>query len=123
MLTRCVLAALGLLLLTGCDEVNEAVDQVNTVASKASVCTEALGLANLNPNVDPEQVIAQAEEKANRLQELASQVAEQDVKQTLLTMADGYLELERQRLDNLSAFSQWLQRNLNNLEQLRQACL
>ncbi|MFC4002610.1 hypothetical protein ACFS2C_03850 [Prauserella oleivorans] len=120
---RCAPAALGLLLLTGCSEVNEAVDGVNAAAGKASVCSEALGLAQLNPNADPEQVKASAEEKANRLRELAGQVAEQDVRQTLQTMADGYVELEQQRVDNLRNFNTWLQRNLQNLERLRQACL
>ncbi|PXY34336.1 hypothetical protein DI005_03860 [Prauserella sp. PE36] len=123
MLKRCAPVALGLLLLTGCSEVNEAVDQVNSATSKASVCSQALGIVDLNPNVDPQEVQARAEEKANQLQDLANQVAEQDVKQTLGAMADGYLELEQQKLDNMNAFNQWLQRNLNNLEQLRQACL
>ncbi|MBK1785049.1 hypothetical protein [Prauserella cavernicola] len=123
MLKRCAPVALGLLLLAGCSEVNEAVDGVNNATNKASVCGQALGIADLNPNVDPEQVQANAEEKAGELRDLAGQVAEQDVKQTLGAMADGYLEFEQRKLDNLSAFNEWLQRNLENLDQLRQACL
>ncbi|EHR53233.1 hypothetical protein SacmaDRAFT_5065 [Saccharomonospora marina XMU15] len=123
---RSAVAALGLVAIvsvTGCSEVNEAVNQVDNASSKAQVCTEALGLVNLNPNVDPEQVQAGAEEKANRLRELGNQVADQSVRETLSRMADGYQELGQQQLDNLQAFDDWLSRNLRNLEQLRQACL
>ncbi|MEU3272662.1 hypothetical protein ABZ639_17625 [Saccharomonospora sp. NPDC006951] len=117
------LAALGVLLLAGCSEVNSAVDQANRLGDKAGVCTEALGLADLNPNMDPEQVRAGAEEKAQRLRELGNEVAEQDLQQTLFRMSDAYLEFEQRKLDHLSGFNEWLQRNLENLKQLRDACL
>lgn len=124
MRTWSALAALGAMavLATGCAEVNDAADQVNSAAGKASVCAEALGVADLNPNVDPEQVRADAEQKANRLRELGEQATQQDLRQTLFAMADGYLELEQGKLDHLNGFNQWLQQNLRNLEQLRQAC-
>lgn len=124
---RSALAALGpmavlAMLMTGCEEVNDAADQVNSAASKANVCAEALGVVNLNPNVDPEQVRAEAEEKANRLRELGERAAQQDLRETLFAMSDGYLELEQRKLDHLNGFNEWLQQNLRNLEQLRQAC-
>lgn len=123
---RSALAALGVMAIvsvTGCSEVNEAVDQVDNASTKAQVCSQALGVVDLNPNVDPEQVRAEAEEKANRLRELGNQVADQSVRDTLSQLADGYENLEQQAPDNLNAFNDWLRRNLQSLEQLRQACL
>ncbi len=113
---------LGVLLLAGCSEVNSAVDQANDAADKASVCTKALGLADLNPNVDPQKLQAGAEEKANKLRELGQQAVDQDVKQTLLSMADSYAELEQKQADQLGNINEWIQRNTQQLDQLRQAC-
>lgn len=118
-----VVAALGGLLLAGCDQVNEAVNKADAATDKASVCTEALGLAELNPNVAPQQVQAKAQEKADRLRELGQQVAEQDVKQTLFAMADSYVEIEQRQAGALGNFNEWLQRNSRQLDQLRKACL
>ncbi|WP_199429949.1 hypothetical protein [Qaidamihabitans albus] len=122
MLKRSAPAVLGVLLLAGCSEVNSAVDQANDAADKASVCTKALGLADLNPNVDPQKLQAGAEEKANKLRELGQQAVDQDVKQTLLSMADSYAELEQKQADQLGNINEWIQRNTQQLDQLRQAC-
>ncbi|NIJ10008.1 hypothetical protein FHU38_000352 [Saccharomonospora amisosensis] len=123
---RSAVAALGLVAIvsvTGCSEVNEAVNQVDNASSKAQVCSEAVGLVNLNPNIDPEQVRAGAEEKANRLRELGNQVADQSVQDSLSQLADGYLELEQQKVVTPESFNDWLRSNLQTLDQLRQACL
>jgi hypothetical protein len=117
------LAVLGVIVLSGCSEVGSAIEQGDQAASKARVCGEALGLVDLNPNVDPEKLRAKAEEKANRLRELGNEVADQTVRENLFAIADGYLELEQRKLDNLDAFHGWLQRNLSRLDKLRQACL
>ncbi|AXB45740.1 hypothetical protein [Amycolatopsis albispora] len=116
------IAVLGLVL-AGCDEVSQAVDQANNATSKAAACTEALGIANFDPNVNPEQLQAEAGEKATKLRELGNQVAEQDVQQTLFAMADSYVELEQRKTDQLGNVNDWLQRSLTNLEQLQKACL
>ncbi|GHF75192.1 hypothetical protein FHX82_002241 [Amycolatopsis bartoniae] len=109
------LAVLGLLLV--------ACDQVSATTDKASVCAEALGLSNLNPNLDPEQLAAQAQQKADRLRELAGQVADQDLKQNLFTIADSYVALEQRKAQHLGDLNDWVQRNANNLSALRAACL
>ncbi|WP_028661533.1 hypothetical protein [Saccharomonospora saliphila] len=116
-----VLSVAGLT--TGCGEVNDAVEQVNSATDKASACSEALGIVDLNPNIDPEQVAANAGEKAERLRALGNEVADQTVQENLYDLADGYLELERRKLDHLDDFNGWLHDNLTRLDQLRQACL
>ncbi|HVW40684.1 MAG TPA: hypothetical protein VHC18_04975 [Amycolatopsis sp.] len=108
-------AALGLLL-ASCDQVADATD-------KASACTEALGLADINPNLSADDLAKQAKQKADRLRELANQVADADLKQNLSTMADSYLALEQRKLDHLSDLSDWIRQNAHNLASLRSACL
>ncbi|HJQ47642.1 MAG TPA: hypothetical protein VJ870_15195 [Amycolatopsis sp.] len=104
------------LLLTSCDQATSAMD-------KASACTEALGLANINPNLDASELAAQAQQKADRLRALANQVSDQDLKQNLFTIANSYLSLEQRKLDHLSNFNDWIQQNATNLGNLRAACL
>lgn len=116
-------AALGMLLLAGCSEVAEVSESVGGAADKASVCGQALGLVNLNPNIDLQQVQDEAADKAQRLRGLADQAAEQDLKQNLTALADGYVELEQRRVDRISDFNQWLQQNLSKLDKLRNACM
>jgi len=116
------LAGLGLLV-TACDQVDSAVTDANNATDKASACAEALGLTNINPNLNPDDLAAQAKEKSDRLRELANQVGDQDLKQNLLTMADSYVELEQRKAENLSNVNDWIQRNAANLSNLRAACL
>jgi hypothetical protein len=117
------LAALALLL-TGCSQVDSVVDQANTVQDKAGTCAEALGLANFDPTaLDPDKVRAEAKKKADRLRELGGQVADGDVKESLYTMADSYVALEKQRIDRLGDLSGWIQRHVDNVDNLRKVCL
>ncbi|SFB61242.1 hypothetical protein SAMN05216266_12763 [Amycolatopsis marina] len=120
-------AALAAVLpLAGCtDEINSAVEKADGVAGKAGACTEALGIAtSFNPeSLDPQQVREQAEEKAKRLQELGNNAADANVRETLLTMADGYVELERKQAEGLGNLTDWVRRNTENIERLRQVCL
>ncbi|TNC22900.1 hypothetical protein [Amycolatopsis alkalitolerans] len=109
-------AAVVALSLTACDQVGSASD-------KASACGEALGLANLNPNLDPAQLAAQATDKANRLRELANKVSDSDLKQNLLTIADSYVSLEQRKAGGLSNLNDWVQRNADNVGKLKAACL
>ncbi|WP_024875471.1 hypothetical protein [Saccharomonospora piscinae] len=118
----CTAVVLSGFVLAGCDEVNSAVEGVESAGDKAAVCTEALQIIDINPNVSPEDVAARAEEKANELRELGNQVADQTVQDTLFDMANGYLELEERKLDHMNNFSGWLERNLQHLDELRQAC-
>ncbi|TCP54204.1 hypothetical protein EV191_103247 [Tamaricihabitans halophyticus] len=114
-------AALGVLLV-GCSEVTETVDQVENAGDKASACTKALGIVDLNPNIDPQQAAEQAGTKATELRELAEQTANTEVQQTLNTMAESYATLDQRAGEQLSNFDSWLQQSLANLENLRKAC-
>ncbi|WP_197321797.1 hypothetical protein [Saccharomonospora sp. NB11] len=120
--TAAVVAVLAGVMLAGCDEVTSAVEGVESAGDKAKVCTEALRIIDLNVDVSPESVAAGAEEKARELRELAEQVADQPVRDTLFDLANGYLELEQRKYEHLGNFSAWLERNLDNLGELREAC-
>ncbi|MGH2952177.1 MAG: hypothetical protein ACRDKX_09050 [Solirubrobacterales bacterium] len=106
----------------GCAEVDSAVDQANSATDKATVCAEALGLADLDPLVDPDRLRARAEDKERRLRELADSVADHDVKSSLLTMADSYVEVQQERFEDLSIVAAWARRNAEHVDALRKAC-
>jgi hypothetical protein len=111
-----------LLALAGCDEVDSAVDQASSATDRAKVCAEALGLTDLNPLVDPERLAQRAEDKERRLRELADNVADQDVKSSLLTMADSYVEVQKEHFDDLTVVAAWAKRNADHIDALRAAC-
>jgi hypothetical protein len=120
---RGTIVAVAVVLATpGCTQVDEAVGQVDSATDKASVCAEALGLADLDPLADPERFQARAEDKARRLRELAANVSDQDLKSSLLTMADSYVEVQKERIDDLSVIANWAKRNVDRLDALRAAC-
>lgn len=110
------------LAVTGCTQVHNVADRADAARDVASVCAEALGLADLNPLVDPERVKARAADKERRLRELAANVADKDVKSSLLTMADSYVEVQRERFDDLTVVARWAKRNAQDLAALRAAC-
>jgi hypothetical protein len=112
----------AVLSLAGCSEVNSAVDEANVATDKASVCAEALGLADLNPLVDPEKLRQRADDKERRLRELADSVSDQDVQASLLTMADSYVEVQKERFEDLSVVTAWAKRNAEHIDALRDAC-
>lgn len=120
--TTAALLAAAALLLSGCAQVGDAVDQGNRTADKVAACTEALGLADLNPLVDPAKLQARAESKEKRLRELAGNVADQDVKNALLGMADSYVEVQSERIEDAGVVTQWVRRNVGKLDALRAAC-
>jgi hypothetical protein len=112
----------AVVLLTGCARAGDAVQQASAAKDRASVCAEALGLADLNPLVDPERLKARAADKERRLRDLAGSIADGDVKQSLLTMADSYIEVQRERFDDLTVVAAWAKRNADHLDALRKAC-
>lgn len=118
----CVAVVLSGLVLAGCDEVTSAVRGAESVGDKAAVCAEALQIIDLSEDISPEQVAAEAQEKGRQLLDLGSRVMDQTVKDTLFDIANGYLDLEERKIDHLRNFSGWLERNLDNLDKLRQAC-
>ncbi|MET9265565.1 hypothetical protein [Amycolatopsis sp. NPDC004079] len=109
-------------LLAGCDQVDSAVNQTNSAVDKVSTCTEALGLADLNPLVDGEKLKARAQDKERRLRELAANVKEEDVKNALLGMADSYVQVQKEHLEDAGVIARWTKRNLEKLDGLRKAC-
>ncbi|MGW7530942.1 hypothetical protein [Amycolatopsis sp. NPDC054798] len=109
-------------LLAGCDQVDSAVNQANSAVDKVSACSEALGLADLNPLVDGEKLKARAQDKERRLRELASNVQEEDVKKALLGMADSYVQVQKEHLEDAGVIARWTKRNLERLDGLRKAC-
>lgn len=119
--TVALLAAAGLLL-AGCDQVGQAVDQGSKTADKVSACSEALGLADLNPLVDPAKLKERAADKERRLRELAGSVEDQDVKNALLGMAGSYVEVQKERIEDAGVVARWVQRNVKKLDALRTAC-
>jgi riboflavin synthase len=119
--TAALLAAAALLL-SGCDQVSDAVDQGSKTADKVGACAEALGLADLNPLVDPQKLKERAEDKEQRLRELAGNVADQDVKNALLGMADSYVEVQKERIEDAGVVAKWAKRNVAKLDALRTAC-
>jgi hypothetical protein len=96
--------------------------QAGSTVNKASVCAEALGLADLNPLVDPDKLKARAADKERRLRELADSVSDRDVKNSLLTMADSYVEVQRERFEDLGVVTAWAKRNAERIDSLRTAC-
>ncbi|MGB3438978.1 MAG: hypothetical protein WBA97_09525 [Actinophytocola sp.] len=112
----------SLLVVAGCAEVGSAMDDANAVADQASVCAEALGLADLNPLIDKERLQARAEDKERRLRELAGDVADEDIKASLLGLADSYVQVQKERLDDAGVVARWVQRNTERLDALRVAC-
>jgi hypothetical protein len=119
--TAALLAAAALLL-SGCDEVGNAVDQGSKTADKVGACAEALGLADLNPLVDPAKLKARAEDKERRLRELAGNIQDEDVKNALLGMADSYVQVQKERIEDAGVVTKWVQRNVEKIDALRAAC-
>jgi hypothetical protein len=113
---------LAVLTLSACEQVDSAVDGASAVADKASVCGEALGLADLNPLVDPDRLRQRAADKERRLRELAENVTDEDVKASLLGMADSYLQVQKERLEDAGVVARWVRRNTERLDALREAC-
>lgn len=108
--------------LSACAQVDSAVDEANSFADKASVCAEALGLADLNPLVDADRLRQRAEDMEQRLRALAENVADEDVKASLLGLADSYVQVQKEHLEDAGVVARWVKRNTERLDALRKAC-
>lgn len=102
-------------MLTGCAEAAETAD-------RASACAQALGLANLNPNLSADELADQAQQKAEDLRNLGNRVADRTLQQNLFAIADSYVALEQRKTQGISDVNDWIQTNTANLARLRQAC-
>ncbi len=114
-----LMAAAGLAL-ASCSEVTNAVDQTNQAANKVSACAEALSLTDLNP--DPATIKERAADKEKRLRELATSVGEQNVATALTGMADSYLQVQKENIQDAGKIADWTKRNLDQVEALRKVC-
>src|SRR2546423_2996962 len=92
------LSAIGLL--TACD-------QAKALGDKASVCADALGLATLVPDTDPEKTRQEAIDKAGKLKGLAANAHDGDVKSAFTTLANEYVAVSKRRADDLRNFAGW----------------
>ncbi|WP_027928364.1 hypothetical protein [Amycolatopsis benzoatilytica] len=119
--TAAVFVAAGVLL-TGCQEVDSAVGKAGEAKDKASACVEALGLSDLNPLVDADKLKARAHDKEQRLRQLATDVKDENVKNALLGMADSYVQVQKERIEDAGVVARWTKRNLEKLDALRKAC-
>src|SRR5262245_12992147 len=117
----CVVLA-AVLSLSACDQVDSAVDEASAVADRASVCAEALGLAGLNPLGEPERLKERAADKERRLREPAGNVADEDVKASLLGVADSYLQVQKEHIEDAGVVARWVKNNTERLDALRKAC-
>jgi len=110
------------LLLAGCQQVDNAVGKANEATDKVTACVEALGLADLNPLADQEKLKARAHDKEQRLRALANDVKDQNVKNALVGMADSYLQVQKERIEDAGVISRWAKKNLEKLDALRKVC-
>jgi hypothetical protein len=100
-----------------------ACDQAKALGDKASICADALGLATLIPDTDPEKTRQLALQKADRLKKLASSAQEQDVKGALTTLADEYVDVSKRQANELRNFAGWAGDLYRNQENVRKICL
>jgi hypothetical protein len=113
---RLLTLALVLGLVSGCE-------QAKALGDKASICADALGLATLVPDADPEKTRQLALRKADQLKKLAASAQEQDVKGALTTLADEYVDVSKRQASELRNFAGWAGDLYRNQESVRKVCL
>ncbi len=119
-----VLAATALLGgLTACQSVREATSAASSATDKASICLEALQLANFSPSSqNVEQTAEEAKKTADDLTALAGKTADTTLQDALNGMATKVNELSVPDLSPQNVAS-WAQSKLDAVNALTQACL
>jgi hypothetical protein len=121
MLRRLILPALlafGALGVSACDALNTASDTLD----QAEVCTKALQAAGFNPDLsNPEQAVADAQQRAQELRDLANQTTDADIKRELNETADQLGQLGPEDLTP-TGLTTWTQQKLDTYNQLQAAC-
>ena len=108
----------GLLMLTGCDAINEA----SSTLDKAEVCTKALSAAGFSPDLsNPAGAVEEAQRKAEELRGLADQTSDADLQRELRETADQIGSLEQSDVSPADVVG-WSNRKLEQVTQLTQAC-
>lgn len=120
-----LLLASGGVLAACSNDVENVVDDAREVKDRATACTEALGIAtSWRPaDLDPDQLVDQAQQKAGQLRDVAERVGEDPLRESLFGLADLYVEVKRHEVDGLAGVNDWVQRNAEHLDDLRHLCL
>ncbi|OLR90539.1 bacteriophage spanin2 family protein [Actinokineospora bangkokensis] len=108
---------------SGCDSVREATGAASSATDKASICLEALKLANFTPSEqDLEQTASDAKRRSDELRALADRAADTTLRDALTAMSDKVSELDTSDLDP-GKVTDWVGRKVDALNALTQACL
>jgi hypothetical protein len=112
------LLAFGALGATACDALTTASDTLD----KAEACTKALEAAGFNPDLsNPEQAVADAQQRSQELRDLANQTTDADIKRELNETADQLGQLGPEDLTPAGSVA-WAQQKLDAYNQLQAAC-
>jgi hypothetical protein len=112
------LLAFGTIGVSACDAINTASDTLG----KAEACTKALQAAGFNPDLsNPDQAVADAQQRAQELRDVANQTTDADVKRELNETADQFSQLGPEDLTPTGSVA-WTQRKLDQFNQLQAAC-
>lgn len=112
------LLAFGAIGVSACDALNTASETLG----KAEACTRALQAAGFNPDLsNPDQAVADAQQRSQELRDLANQTTDADVKRELNEMADQFSQLGPEDLTPAGSVA-WAQQKLETYNQLQAAC-
>ncbi|WP_447004405.1 bacteriophage spanin2 family protein [Saccharothrix isguenensis] len=121
-----IMLALGLIgAATGCEAVQQASDTANQVgqaADKATLCIEALKLANFTPDsTDPQKALEETQKKAEELNALAAKAGDTTLQDAITGVSDKMSNVTLEDLNPANAAA-WAQEKLDTVAKLSNAC-
>ncbi|MBB5806074.1 hypothetical protein F4560_005842 [Saccharothrix ecbatanensis] len=121
-----IMLALGLIgAASGCEAVQQASDTANQVgqaADKATVCIEALKLANFTPTAtDPQKALEETQKKAEELNALAAKAGDATLKDAITGVSDKMSAVTLEDVNPANAAA-WAQEKLDTVSKLSNAC-
>lgn len=121
-----IMLALGLIgVASGCEAVQQASDTANQVgqaADKATLCIEALKLANFTPDAaDPQKALEETQKKAEELNALAAKAGDTTLKDAITGVSDTMSNVTLEDLNPANAAA-WAQEKLDTVAKLSNAC-
>jgi hypothetical protein len=121
-----IMLALGLIgAASGCEAVQQASDTANQVgqaADKATVCIEALKLANFTPTAtDPQKALEETQKKAEELNALAAKAGDATLQDAITGVSDKMSSVTLEDLNPANAAA-WAQEKLDTVAKLSNAC-
>jgi hypothetical protein len=121
-----IMLALGLIgAASGCEAVQQASDTANQVgqaADKATVCIEALKLANFTPTAtDPQKALEETQKKAEELNALAAKAGDATLQDAITGVSDKMSNVTLEDLNPANAAA-WAQEKLDTVAKLSNAC-